>query len=67
MLNYLIALYHVSRDYHSGQSSRGYELCCLAGRYCKRWYGVDPGQIEQLNHQQSIIYFKLAEKHQRWL
>jgi hypothetical protein len=67
MFDFLVALYHVAADYHSGQFSKGYRLGCLSSMYLDRWYDHFVTLDEELTPAQQKIYFALVERHQRWL
>ena len=67
LLDFLIALYNVGVDYHSGQASRGYLLQCQAKVALQRWYGFTHRDFDRcidLNERQQKIYFKLAHDYQ---
>jgi hypothetical protein len=63
MKDFLIALYFVCADYHSGQWSKGYRLLCLAHLYCEKWYGFTPSLDDRLTENQKRLAVEIVRKY----
>ena len=62
LFDFLVAVYHIGRDYHSGQWSQWYQLQCQADQMLWNKWLYKVGN-EELSINQLKLYHKLREKH----